>query len=130
MLSLIFLGVVAALPIAAVFVFFVTLAGKMLGAQLRAQQKFKQDFAAANGYTYSPKRELDGLDGALFHIGYDKSATDVVSGTYDGYPASLFTYIYATPGGESDYVHFYTVLELEFDTSMPDILLENKESTL
>jgi hypothetical protein len=89
------------------------------------QHEFMQQFAAANGYIYTQKGALNGLDGTLFQIGHNKSIADVVSGQYGGRSISLFTYTYVTGYGKSAQTHHDTIFELQFDIVMPDILLEN-----
>ncbi len=95
----------------------------------RVQHEFMQQFAEGNGYAYAAHGTLDGLDGSLFQIGYDKSAIDVVSGQYKDSPITLLSYTYVTGAGRSRQEHHYTVFELQFDTVMPDILLENAGHT-
>ena len=93
------------------------------------QSEFMQQFAAANGYTFSRQgTDPATLDGALFRLGDNKTIRSVVSGNYLGCPISLFDYSYTTGFGKKRQVHPYTVFQLQFDTEMPDLLLEKKES--
>jgi len=91
----------------------------------KIQQEFMQQFAAANGFTFAARGSLAGLDGTLFQIGDDRSVVNIVSGQFQNYPLSLFTYIYHTGFGRSRQTHSYTIYELQFDIAMPDILLES-----
>jgi len=92
----------------------------------RVQHEFMRQFAAANNFTYSIKGSQDGLDGALFKIGHSQSVTDVVSGNYGNCPIVLFLYKYVTGSGRDSQTHYYTVFELQFNTKLPDMLLEKK----
>lgn len=91
----------------------------------KIQQEFMQQFAAANGFAFAVHGSLTGLDGSLFQIGNNRSVINVVSGQFQNYPISLFTYIYVTGYGKSRQAHNYTVYELQFNATMPDILLDN-----
>jgi hypothetical protein len=95
----------------------------------RILDEFFEQFAKANGYAFSEHGEnFSALDGALFRLGYDQTVADTVSGTYLGCPICLFLYSYVTGSGKQRRIHRYTVFELQFDTVMPDLLLEKKES--
>ncbi|HVO28891.1 MAG TPA: hypothetical protein VMT81_02845, partial [Candidatus Paceibacterota bacterium] len=94
-------------------------------ARNKVQHEFMQQFAAANGFTYAARGATDGLDGSLFQIGHDRSVVDLVSGQFQNDPISLFTYAYTTGYGKQRQVHHDTIFELQFDTAMPDMLLEN-----
>ncbi len=94
--------------------------------QRKFQHEFMKQFAAANGYVYSAKGDLSGLDGDLFRIGNSKFVSDVVSGSYENYPISLFTYQYIIGSGKDRRAYYYTVFKLGFSASMPDILLKSK----
>jgi hypothetical protein len=95
----------------------------------RVQDEFMRQFAEVNGYTFSPYGGNSGtLDGTLFRLGNggSQSVRDVVSGTYFGNPIALFDYSYETGSGKYREAHYYTVFQLQFDTVMPDLLLEKK----
>ena len=97
----------------------------------RILDEFFEQFAKANGYTFSEHGgNFGALDGALFRLGYDQTVADTVSGAYLGCPIWLFLYSYVTGSGKQRRVHRYTVFELQFDTEMPDLLLEKKEPLL
>jgi hypothetical protein len=94
-------------------------------ARGKIQHEFMQQFAVANGFSYAPRGSMVRLDGSLFQVGHDQSVTDVVSGRFQDRPISLFTYTYVTGYGKTQQTHSYTIYELQFDSAMPDILLEN-----
>ena len=98
-------------------------------ARAKVQHEFMQQFAAANGYTYTAKVPFAGLDGLLFQIGYAKTVVDLVSGTFQNNPISLFTYSYTTGAGKSQQTHNSTVYELQFDIKLPDMLIESAGHT-
>jgi hypothetical protein len=94
-------------------------------ARGKIQHEFMQQFAATNGFSYTSIGSLDGLDGTLFQVGHNKLVTDVINGQFQGHPISLMTYKYVTGFGKSQQTHYYTIYELQFDITLPDILLEN-----
>jgi hypothetical protein len=94
-------------------------------ARKKIQHEFMQQFAAANGFSYGAKGSLDGLDGAIFRIGRSRKVWDVVNGRFQNYPISLFTYQYTIGFGKSERTLYYTIFELQFDITLPDMLLEN-----
>jgi hypothetical protein len=116
----------AEVPIAVIYLFplfsFVIAYNR---ASAKIEHEFMQQFASANGFSYVLKGSLDGLDGALFKVGRSRAVSDVVSGTFQNYPISLFNYKYITGFGKSERVHPHTIYELQFDITMPDMLLEN-----
>ncbi len=93
-------------------------------ARSKVQDKFMQQFAAANGFSYRSTGSLDGLDGSFFRIGHDGSVTDVVSGQFQGHPLSLFEYDFLVGGGKSESSYHYTIYKLQFDGALPDIMLK------
>jgi hypothetical protein len=118
-------GILAQMPALAAMAIFVLIVGYAI-AQSKAQTAFMAQFAAANGYAFSPKASMDGLDGAFFRIGRDQRRYDLVSGSYGNYPIELFLYQYAIGQGKYMQVYVYTVFRLRFDTAMPDLVLEQK----
>lgn len=95
--------------------------------QQKVQDEFMRQFAIANGYQFSVSGDdHPALDGALFRLGSGRSIRDVVGGTYLDRPITLFNYGYETGSGKNRRVYHYTVFELQFDTAMPDILLEKR----
>ncbi|MGB7957548.1 MAG: hypothetical protein WCF77_01740 [Minisyncoccia bacterium] len=94
-------------------------------ARSKIQHEFMQQFAAANGFSYALKGSLAGLDGSLFQVGDSRAVADVVSGQFQNEAISLFTYTYVTGYGRSRQAHNYTVYELQFDITLPDMLVEN-----
>jgi len=59
-----------------------------------------QQFAAANGYTYAPSSTCDDLHGFIFSYGNDRKVSDVVTGQFNGFPFSLFTYSFGFDNNE------------------------------
>jgi len=90
----------------------------------RVQHEFMQQFSIHKGFTYLPKGNLDGLDGNLFQIGYNRLVTDVIKGEYKNCPMTLLTYSYVSQNNRYSQTYTYTVFELQFKTKMPNILLQ------
>ena len=102
--------------------------GSVSLARQRVQDQFMSEFATANGYAFSVSGgNFGALDGALFHLGNgNQTVRDTVSGQYLGCPISLFDYSYETGFGKNRVEHYYTVFQLQFNATMPDLLLEKK----
>jgi hypothetical protein len=112
-----------------IFLLAICFLPSLLIVRQRVQDEFMRQFAEANGYTFSPYGGNFGvLDGTLFRLGNggSQSVTDVASGAYLSNPISLFDYSYETGSGKYREAHYYTVFQLQFDTTMPDLLLEKK----
>ncbi len=110
--------VMMGIPFIMILIAYVTVQGIV-------QAEFMRQFAAANGYTFAPKRGLEGLNGAFFNIGHDPGATDDVAGNYQGYPLELFLYHYTVGYGKNAHTYQYSIFKLRFDTEMPDVVLES-----
>lgn len=83
-----------------------------------------QQFALANNFTYTAQGTLTGLDGGLFYIGSNRRVFNLVSGTYQDYPITVFNYSYVTGSGKSAHTWHCTVFELDLQNTLPDILLK------
>jgi hypothetical protein len=121
------LGILGKSPaIAVVGAFVLIIAFSFL--RMKVEQAFMQQFATANGYAFSPTKSMDGLNGAFFRLGNmgSQRAFDAVSGNYGNYPIGLFLYGYVTGSGKSRQSHPYTIFQLQFDTAMPDVVMEHK----
>ena len=113
-------------PFSQIYLFpiFIPIVGYSI-ARSKVQHEFMQQFAAANSFSYSATGSLNGLDGSLFQIGHDRSVVDLVAGQFQEHTISLFTYTYVTGSGKEQQTHHDTVFQLQFDSAMPDMLLEN-----
>ncbi len=119
-------GIVAHLPALAALSLFILVIGYGI-AQSRVQNAFMRQFAAANGYSFSPDASMDGMNGAFFRVGYGQRRYDLVGGSYQGHPIELFLYQYTIGEGKRAETYVYTVFRLRFDTAMPDLVLEQKK---
>ena len=102
-------------------------------AESEVEDKFIEQFAKANNYTYS-KDAFTPFDNAydyahLFKLGHNNIAKDQVSGEYNGYPIRLYLYSYIVGNGRGAHTYNKTVFCLEFNTTMPDIVLTRKGAT-
>jgi hypothetical protein len=91
--------------------------------KVSVKHEFMQQFAEANGFHYAKTGTIYGLDGWVFTIGHGQEVLDLVTGTYEGYPISLFTYSYNIGQGKNQQKITFDVFELQFDTAIPDFFL-------
>ncbi len=84
---------------------------------------FYKQFADVNGFNYKKTVSVNGFTGALFKVGRKKRVYDVVQGTFNGHALSIFNYSYETGYGRYSKKHNQTVFEIDFDVTLPPILL-------
>lgn len=95
----------------------------------RVRKEFMLGFAEASGYSFSESGGAltkEDLCGALFDIGQSRKSRYVIRGEYLGSPLIIFNYSYTTQEGKNTTYHKNTVLELVFDTNLPNIFLVGK----
>ncbi len=134
------IGVIALSVALAVADFFIFNAGGILiffilplciwygyGIQTIVHRQFMQQFANANGFIFSNAGTIKGEVGALFSIGRDRSISNIISGSFKDRPLRLFNYQYTTGSGKSSNVHYLTVFDLEFKTTLSRMYLDARQ---
>ncbi len=96
----------------------------------RVVSKFYQQFALANGYTYS--KIGTGIQGeaGLFQVGESRIYSHVVSGKFQNHPIAFFNYQYTTGSGKNRSTHQFTVFELDYGHQLPKVFLRSDKNWL
>jgi hypothetical protein len=92
----------------------------------RVEGVFMEQFAAANNFSFQKEGLPENLYGSLFSLGYGRSGRDMVSGSFNNLPLSLFNYSYTIGSGKYSHTYHYTVLRLDYSSPLPPILLQVK----
>jgi hypothetical protein len=79
-------------------------------------------FAQANGFQYQKSGSL-ALSGALFSLGHSHITKDIVTGSYQNNPLTLFNYSYTEGSGKSQHTYSDTVFKIQYPSVLPPILL-------
>lgn len=106
--------------------FFLALLWYVIGYALAhrfVQVEFMRQFAAKNGFTHelvTPRPE----HGHLFDRGDGRAAWNGVVGARAGLPLRFFLYSYTTGSGKSRTTHNFTVAEVTFRGSVPEVIVD------
>ncbi len=95
-------------------------------ARSKVYVEFFKQFATANGFLYEEKGDCGSVEGNLFGRGHSQGMSHVVSGAYQTFPIRFFTYQYTEGQGKNQQTHQFTVAELVFGGSLPDIIVDSK----
>jgi hypothetical protein len=87
------------------------------------EDSFLAQFAQANGYTYSLNGSVDETYGTIFRIDGTPTVSDVISGSYKGANLRLFLYDLTAGSGRSRVTYRNTVIELDLNGNLPDLIL-------
>ena len=88
----------------------------------KVDNRFYQQIAELNGYSYEPKGYLD-VKGHIFRIGDSRKFEDIISGQFEDHPLKIFAYKFTTGSGKQRSEHKLSICELTFPTKMPNIIL-------
>ncbi len=88
----------------------------------KVDNRFYQQIAELNGYTYEPKGFLN-TRGHVFQIGDSPKFEDIITGEFENHPLKLFVYKFTTGSGKQRAEHKLSICELTFPTQMPNIVL-------
>lgn len=92
--------------------------------QKKVEDTFFQQFAAANSFTFQLSGLPSSLDGSIFLIGNGGFGRDLVSGTFQQLPLSLFNYQYEIGSGKNHKTYVLTIMRLDYPTPVPPIFLQ------
>ncbi len=87
------------------------------------RHKFFEQFAIANNFTYTKTGEVPNLLGAIFQVGHGAKNEDIITGEINHLPLRLFNYFYKVKQGKSSKQYATTILEIDFQTPVPPLLL-------
>jgi hypothetical protein len=97
----------------------------------RFRKQMFENFAKSHGYSFSPSEVSNFGNYSLFAIGKNKSASEIMSGVLENVPVRIFNYSFATEsvdskGRRTDQYHHFFVVDMDFGTVTPSILLRYK----
>lgn len=107
------------------FLLFPVIGYVIFVAQIKSKivHLFYKQFADANGYSYVQIGTTKYNTGALFSVGHDKRNMDVIKGSFDEYPLTIFNYSYNLGTGKRERTYTQTVFEIDFKVQLPPVLL-------
>ncbi len=117
------IGHLIALPL----VFF---AGWIAKIKKQFQQAFLEEFAISNGYSFDKFGTVDETYGTVFRVNSDNSVSDVIQGTYKGFPLRLFIIDVVVGEGKNQQSYEDSVIEIDLKGKLPSLLMVNKHSRL
>jgi len=89
---------------------------------------FLEEFALANKYSFDKDGTIDETYGSIFRLKGRQSVSDVVTGTYEGSSLRLFLYELVVGSGRYQQRYQDTVIELDLNGQLPNLLMVNKHS--
>ncbi len=92
----------------------------------KAYAAFMQQFAESKGYTYADTGDISLLEGSIFINGHSRTMSNVVRGTFNDHQFQLFKYSYTVGSGKNKRTYIFTIFELDFEKTMPHIVLLSK----
>ena len=89
-------------------------------------REFLTSFAKQLGFSFSPKGDMLSVDGMLFKIGRSQSIRYIISGLYYNHPTRFYNFKTVIGYGKSRHTESFKILEVTFDTLLPEIILSRK----
>lgn len=90
----------------------------------KVQHLFVEELAKASGFEYSESAEMTTVSGHLFEVGHSQAITDVMSGTYKGFPVRIFSYEYTVGYGKNSHTYYCTIFDMDAGVALPHILMQ------
>ncbi len=91
----------------------------------KVQRAFMQQFAKANNFEYHADWPLSEMQGELFKRGDGQSISSMIVGTYNKYTMRFFYYQFSEGSGRDRRTYSYTVSEIIFGASLPNIVVKS-----
>jgi hypothetical protein len=66
------------------------------------------------------------LHGFIFSYGNDRKVSDVVTGQFNGFPFSLFTYSFGFDNNEGHELFIFCVMKIQCNIALPEVILESR----
>ena len=83
-------------------------------------------FAKANNFEFVKNGVLENMSDDIFSFGDNRKITDMVKGSYQGWPLLLYIYTYTSGSGKNRSTTSETILSIEFNQKLPTFeLLDN-----
>lgn len=93
-----------------------------------ATAKFLKHFASDIGYLYEDRGVMSSVEATLFNLGKSKNISRIILGKYFGRETRLFVFSTEIGSGKNKHTENYSVLEITFNTILPNILLKNRNA--
>ena len=112
-----------------VIVILIALVIVAIGGYLAVQRtKATRTFAAAHGFTFTPKRwspdEAGEFD--LYRRGNSRSWSDVMTGSWQGRPITYADYIYTVNSGRSTESYTFSTVMTDLGCQMPQVVVRSR----
>ena len=92
----------------------------------KENKEFFTSFAKQLGFSFSPKGDILSVDGMLFKTGRSQSIHNIINGLYYNHPTRFYNFETVIGYGKSQHTESFKVLEVTFDTLLPEIILSRK----
>jgi hypothetical protein len=90
---------------------------------------FLKRFAEQIGFSYQDEGDILSVEGTIFNYGRKQNISKIISGKYFGKDTRFFIFATTIGSGKQRHKEYYSVLEIAFNTLLPDILLYSKHSS-
>lgn len=96
----------------------------------KATGTYLKDFATKVGFSYQDSVDVSSTEGEIFNFGHSQNISKIVFGKYFKNDTRLFVFSTTVGSGKNQHIYRYSVLEIIFDTLLPEILLNNKKNSI
>ncbi|MFI5271387.1 MAG: hypothetical protein ACHQT9_05100, partial [Candidatus Saccharimonadales bacterium] len=109
----------------------VIFAGWLAKLRQEFEDAFLEEFAKSNGFNFAKKGVIDITYGSIFRIpSTAKQVSDVLTGQYKGASLRIFLFRLVKGSGRNQRDYNDTILELDLNGKLPNLLMINKKSKL
>lgn len=96
----------------------------------KIRSRMVEQFATANGFSYSPSANLSAKDGSVFaHSGHSENFEDFVAGKFRNAPFQFLHYTYTVGSGKHSRTYHRSILVMEFKSNLPHVVVDSKKIT-
>ena len=89
---------------------------------------FLKHFASDINYSYEDFGDISSVDGTIFDFGRNQNISKIICGKYFGKDTRLFIFSTVVGSGKNKHIERFSILEISFDTMLPNILLNNNKT--
>ena len=94
----------------------------------KARHAFMKQFARLNNYNYQQTGAIEKIDSPYLRIGYDRSISDIVAGTYQKYPIEFFNFGCTVGEGKTRRRINFTVAQINYNKPLMHIFLDARHN--
>ncbi len=92
----------------------------------KKNREFFTSFAKQLGFSFSQNGDMSSVEGMLFKAGRAQTICNVIAGTYYNHLTRFYNFQTTIGYGKSQHSESFMVLEVTFDTLLPEIILNRK----